>query len=104
MSITVHEFDGITHQFRIKPHEMPTMSTPTMTANYTTIKEFELVLRENALAIFSYQTHLALVVSPKEYAEVNNNIPSITLANPGLRAANAQNTKAHLESSCPFTF
>ena len=76
MSITVHEFDGISRQFRMKPHEMPVMSTPTSTPNYTTIKTFELALRENALAIPSYQTHLghlALVISPEEFLEVNNN-------------------------------
>ena len=58
MSITVHEFDGITRQFRIKPNEMSLMSTPTMSPNYLSIKKFEQALRENALAISSYQTHL----------------------------------------------
>ena len=78
-----------------------------MTPNYTTIKEFDLALRENALTISSYQTHLghlALVVSPDEYAEVNNNVPFVEPTNPRLRAANAQNTKAQLESSRQFTF
>ena len=87
MSITVHEFDGITRQFRIKPDEMPLMSTPTMTPNYLSIKKFEQALRENALAISSYQTHLghlALVISPKEYEEVSNNVPFVIPTNPGL--------------------
>ena len=103
MSITVHEFDGITHQFHIKPHEMPSISTPTMTPNYTSIKKFELALCENALAISSYQTHLghlALVISPEDYAKVNNNVPT----NPSLRAGNAQTTKAQFESSRQFIF
>ena len=107
MSITVHEFDGITRQIHIKPHEMTTMSTPIMIPNYTTIKKFELILRENALAISSYQTHLghlSLVVSLEEYAEVNNDFPFIEPANPGLRAANTQNTNDQLESSRQLTF
>ena len=48
--------------------------------------------------------HLALVVSREEFAEVNNNIAFIEPVNPGLRTANARNTKAQLESSLQFTF
>ena len=102
MSITAHEFDGITRQFRIKPHEMPVMSTPTMTPNYTSIKKFEQALRENALAVSSYQTHLghlALVVSPDEYKEVSDDTPFIVPTNPGLYAGNASSNKAQIEVS-----
>jgi len=84
MSITVHEFDGITRQFRVKPDEMPVMSTSTMTPNYTSIKKFEQALRDNALAISSYQTHLghlALVFSPDEYNEVSGDVPFIVPTN-----------------------
>ena len=107
MSITVHEFDGITRQFRIKPNEMPLMSTPTTTPNYLSIKKFEEALRENALAISSYQPHLghlALVVSPEEYKEVSNNVPFVIPTNPGLQANNATTTKAQIDSSRQFTF
>ena len=107
MSITVHEFDGITRQFRVKPDEMPRMSTETMTPNYLSIRKFELALRENALAISSYQTHLghlALVVSPEEYNEVSNNIPFVTPVNPGLRATRAVTAKDQIDSSRQFTF
>ena len=107
MSITVHEFDGITRQFRIKPHEMPVMSTPTMTPNYTSIKKFEQALRENALAVSSYQTHLghlSLVVSPEEYKEVANDVPFVIPTNPGLYAEIASSNKAQIEVSRQFTF
>ena len=86
MSITVHEFDGITRQFCIKPDQIPTMSTPTLTSNYTIIKEFEVVLRENTLAITSYHTHLghlALVITTEEFALVNSNHPFIKLLKEG---------------------
>ena len=107
MSITVHEFDGITRQFRVKPHEMPVMSTPTMTPNYTSIKKFEQALRDNALAISSYQTHLghlALVVSPEEYLEVSGDVPFIIPTNPGLYAGTGSSNKAQIEISRQFTF
>ena len=107
MSITVHEFDGITRQFRVKPDEMPVMSTPTMTPNYTSIKKFEQALRDNALAISSYQTHLghlALVVSPDEYNEVSGDVPFIVPTNPGLYAGTGSSNKAQIEISRQFTF
>ena len=107
MSITVHEFDGITRQFRIKPDEMPRMSTETTTPNYLSIRKFEQALRENALSISSYQTHLghlALVVSPEEYKEVSNNIPFVTPVNPGLQATKATTAKEQIDSSRQFTF
>jgi len=107
MSITVHEFDGITRQFRVKPDEMPVMSTPTMTPNYTSIKKFEQALRDNALAISSYQTHLghlALVVSPEEYNEVSGDVPFIVPTNPGLYAGTGSSNKAQIEISRQFTF
>ena len=107
MSITVHEFDGISCQFRIKPHEMPTMSTPTTTPNYATIRAFALALRKNTLAIPSYQTHLgnlALVISPEVFLEVKDNRPFVAPAKPGLADVNRTNTCALVESSRQFTF
>ena len=107
MSITVHEFDGITRQFRINPNEMPRMSTATMTPNYLSIKKFEQALRENALSISSYQTHLghlSLVVSPEEYKEVSNNTPFVEPTNPGLQAASATTAREQIDSSRQFTF
>ena len=86
---------------------MPLMSTPTMTPNYTSIKKFEQALRENALAISSYQTHLGhltLNISPEEYAEVINNIPFVIPTNPGLQPGNASTNKAQIKSSRQFTF
>ena len=107
MSITVHEFDGITHQFGIKPNKMPLMSTPTMSPNYLSIKKFKQALRENALAISSYQTHLchlALVVSPEEYKEVSNDVPFVIPTNPGLQATSTTTTRAQIDSSRQFIF
>ena len=78
-----------------------------MTPNYTSIKKFEQALRENALAISSYQTHLghlSLVVSPEEYKEVSNNVPFVIPTNPGLHAEIASSNKAQIEVSRQFTF
>ena len=89
----------ITEKFSI----LPFWYTP----NYLSIKKFEEALRENALAISSYQTHLghlALVVSPEEYKEVSNNVPFVIPTNPGLQADNATTTKAQIDSSRQFTF
>ena len=89
----INEFDRITLQFRMKSHEMSTMSTTKITPNYTTIKDFDLFLRKNALAIPSHQTHLGhlghlvLVISPEEFVNVNGNRPFIEPANHGMNAA-----------------
>ena len=106
MSLTVHEFDGIIRQFRINPNQMPAMFTSRLTPNYTSIHDFELTLCENSLTIPSYQTHLghlALVISPKAFAVVNNNRPFIEPANPGLTPTGTT-IRATVESAQHFTF
>ena len=75
--------DTITSQFRIKPEDMPAMSTPTMASKYSSIRKFQTALEENAFAIQSYETdlgHLALVIPSKEFLEAPFQEP----INPGL--------------------
>lgn len=74
-------------QFRIKPDNMPTMSSETMTLTNTSIQAFSTALEENAMAIESYQSkfgHLSLVIFEQEYLSTNSNVPFIRFPDPGL--------------------
>jgi hypothetical protein len=68
------EIDNIQALFRTKPEDMPRISTRTEKPTYTTIQKFQKKINENAIAILSLSTnlrHLALVLSPTNFAAAN---------------------------------
>ena len=65
MTTAVNPFDHVLSELRIKPDDMPKMSTPSNPPSYQSVRDFQKALNHNAMNIHSYQTklgHLALVV------------------------------------------
>ena len=66
MTTAANPFDNVLNELRIKPDDMPKMSSPSTPPSYQSVCDFQKALNYNAMAIHFYQTelgHLALVVS-----------------------------------------
>ena len=66
MTTTANSFDHVLSELRIKPDDMPKMSSPSTPPTYSSVRDFQKALNHNAMTIHSYQTELgqfALVVS-----------------------------------------
>ena len=73
----INPFDHVISEFRIKPSDMPSLSTLTQAPSYSTLRAFQKALNHNAMSIHSPQTdlgHLSLVISKQKYLKASNNI------------------------------
>jgi hypothetical protein len=83
--------DTIIGSFTIKPEHMPRISTDESKPTYSTLRAFQDAIQDNAMTIPSPQTelgHLALVVSPTDFAAANSTIPFVVPTDPGLAPVN----------------
>ena len=81
----INPFVHVINEFRIKPSEMPSLSTPTQAPNYITRRAFQKALNHNAMSIHSLQTdlgHLSLVISEENYLKASNNKKFIEPSDP----------------------
>ena len=81
----INPFDHVISEFRIKPSDMSSLSTPTKAPSYTTLRAFQRALNHNAMSIYSPQTalgHLSLVISEEKYLKASNNIKVIEPTDP----------------------
>ena len=91
MTTTINPFDHVLGELRIKPDDLPKMSTPSSAPAYQTVRDFQKALNHNAMAIYSYQTelgHLALVVSKETFLAANDNKPFVEPTDPGMSSTN----------------
>jgi hypothetical protein len=87
----------IVAQFPITPADMPKIATATTRPSYTSIVKFQDAINGQALAIpinDSDLGHLALVISPEDYASVNNDIAFIAPTSPGANPVHVNNATA----------
>ena len=87
MTTAVNPFDHVLSELRIKPGDMPKMSTPSNPPSYQSVRDFQKALNHNAMNIHSYQTklgHLALVVKEETFLAANGNTKFDPPKDPGL--------------------
>ena len=54
MTTAVNPFDHVLGELRIKPDDMPKMSTPSTPPSYQSVRDFQKALNHNAMSIHSY--------------------------------------------------
>ena len=91
MTTAVNPFDHVLGELRIKPDDMPKMSTPSTPPSYQSVRDFQKALNHNAMSIHSYQTklgHLAFVVKEDTFLAANAQVKFIPPKDPGLAPTN----------------
>ena len=81
----INPFDHVISEFRIKPNDMPSLSTPTQVPSYTSLWAFQKDFNHNAMSIHSPQTglgHLSLVIIKEKYLKASNNIKFVAQTDP----------------------
>ena len=94
MTTAVNPFDHVLSELRIKPDDMPKMSTPSNPPSYQSVRDFQKALNHNAMNIHSFQTkmgHLALVVKEDVFLAANNQVKFNPPTDPGLAPTNPTN-------------
>ena len=84
---------------------MPRISTSSTKPNYTSLKNFQDSIDENALSIMSYTTelgHLAITRSAEEFKAANNNVAFVTPVNPGSAPTPPQAMATRTTPTDPF--
>ena len=91
MTTAVNPFDHVLSELRIKPDDMPKMSTPSNPPSYQSVRDFQKALNHNAMNIHSFQTklgHLALVVKEDVFLAANSQVKFNPPTDPGLAPIN----------------
>ena len=91
MTTAVNPFDHVMGELRIKPDDMPKMSTPSSPPSYQSVRDFQKALNHNAMAIHSYQTklgHLSLVVKEDDFLAANKQVKFVPPTDPGMAPTN----------------
>ena len=91
MTTAVNPFDHVLSELRIKPDDMPKMSTPSNPPSYQSVRDFQKALNHNAMNIHSFQTkmgHVALVVKEDVFLAANNQVKFNPPTDPGLAPTN----------------